>query len=69
MNQFETLPIQLSDTIAAIKDGTDRIYVWGHVAYTDAYRRRRFSNFCFMFGGKGWEANTFNACPYHNDAN
>jgi hypothetical protein len=39
-----------ADEVGALKRGTGAIYVKGFVAYRDASRRRRRTNYLYMYG-------------------
>jgi hypothetical protein len=39
------------DQVAALRAGEKHLYVFGEVRYRDAFRKKRFSQFCFVFGG------------------
>jgi hypothetical protein len=48
---------------------TVRLYVYGTVTYRDAFKRRRWTNFCYSIVWLPRRGNMWHATTRHNDAN
>lgn len=44
-------PPVTSDEIKAIRAGKAALYLFGKISYTDAFKKKRFVNFCYFRGG------------------
>lgn len=58
------------DEAAAIADGRSiRLYIYGRVAYVDAFKKARYTNFCLALSGAPNQKCDIAICAIHNDAN
>lgn len=57
------------DNDTEISEGREAIYVWGRINYTDAFKRRRFTNFRFAYRGHNLNGVcTLEPCDEGNDS-
>jgi hypothetical protein len=69
MTTDETIGAMSAADQSAVQVGTRSIFVWGRAVYTDANGKSRYSDYCYFFGGKNLETDTFQTCSFNNDAN
>ncbi len=53
--------------VDSIERGEKLIFFWGSISYKTLLLYR-YTNFCFSYGGAGWQQQSFLACTFHNDA-
>jgi len=62
-------PITQSQAAAIAQGTTSRLYVFGNVLYTDAFKIKRFTHFCFAVRTEPNVISDIAYCQQHNEAN
>jgi len=67
---FANAPIVTPEQYQAVLKGiSSRLYVWGRIEYSDAFKERHYTNFCSVIGGESTLKGQASYCSNGNDAN